>query len=176
MVKSPSSDLPSDKRSDDEDEIEGEKVQLSFFVCVFTCVCVGSSKVNICNFQFESLTCSNNQDLAPVKPLSRRGRADRVILKEEEDEEEDEDEENYDEECEQEEFSSSGEREAKEREIKKEGKKEKREESFEIKETKDVKEKKETKPLDAVHKQEESTEKVITNIYSFVIHQLYPGN
>ncbi|XP_042079470.1 chromodomain-helicase-DNA-binding protein 1 [Haplochromis burtoni] len=121
MVKSPSSDLPSDKRSDDEDEMEADK------------------------------------DLAPMKLPNRRSRADRLVVKEEDDEEDDE-EENYDEECEQE-ASSSGEQEVKEREIKKEIKKEKKEESFEIKDTKELKEKKETKPLEVVHKQEESKEK-----------------
>uniref|UniRef100_A0A669CYB6 Chromodomain helicase DNA binding protein 1 n=1 Tax=Oreochromis niloticus TaxID=8128 RepID=A0A669CYB6_ORENI len=102
---------------------------------------------------------AQKQDLAPVKLPNRRSRADRLVVKEEEDEEDDE-EENYDEECEQD-ASSSEEQEVKEREIKKEIKKEKKEESFEIKDTKELKEKKETKPLEVVHKQEESKEKVI---------------
>uniref|UniRef100_A0A4W6DS08 Chromodomain helicase DNA binding protein 1 n=1 Tax=Lates calcarifer TaxID=8187 RepID=A0A4W6DS08_LATCA len=87
-------------------------------------------------------------------PPSRRSRADRVVLKEEEDEDDDDEEE---EEPEQEEVSSSGEREVKEKEIKKEGKK--KEESWDMKETKEPKEKKETKPLEPVHKQEESMDK-----------------
>lgn len=159
MVKSPSSDLPSDKRSDDEDEMETDKVHLLIYLfCFFLCAV---PKMNILNFQFESklLTCSNDQDLAPMKLPNRRSRADRLVVKEEDDEEDDE-EENYDEECEQE-ASSSGEQEVKEREIKKEIKKEKKEESFEIKDTKELKEKKETKSLEVVHKQEESKEKVI---------------
>ncbi|GLD74032.1 chromodomain-helicase-DNA-binding protein 1, partial [Lates japonicus] len=92
-------------------------------------------------------------EVALVKPPSRRSRADRVVLKEEEDEDDDDEEE----EPEQEEVSSSGEREVKEKEIKKEGKK--KEESWDMKETKEPKEKKETKPLEPVHKQEESTDK-----------------
>uniref|UniRef100_A0A4W6DSB4 Chromodomain helicase DNA binding protein 1 n=1 Tax=Lates calcarifer TaxID=8187 RepID=A0A4W6DSB4_LATCA len=80
--------------------------------------------------------------------------SDRVVLKEEEDEDDDDEEE---EEPEQEEVSSSGEREVKEKEIKKEGKK--KEESWDMKETKEPKEKKETKPLEPVHKQEESMDK-----------------
>ncbi|XP_010786108.1 chromodomain-helicase-DNA-binding protein 1-like [Notothenia coriiceps] len=111
VLKSTSSDPPSDKRSDDEDEIEEEK------------------------------------EVTPVKAQSRRGRADRVVPKEDEDEEEDEEDE--DEEPEQEEVSSSG-----EMEIKKESKKEKKDDSWDFKETKEPKEKKETKPLEAVYKED----------------------
>lgn len=95
------------------------------------------------------------QEVAPAKAPSRRSRADRVVLVEEEEEED----------AEQEEVSSSGEREVKEKEIKKECKKEKKEESWDIKETKEPKEKKESKPLEAVHKQEEIMEKVKKVIY-----------
>uniref|UniRef100_A0A669F6A2 Chromodomain helicase DNA binding protein 1 n=1 Tax=Oreochromis niloticus TaxID=8128 RepID=A0A669F6A2_ORENI len=101
-----------------------------------------------------------SKDLAKKEAQKQAGNVtDRLVVKEEEDEEDDE-EENYDEECEQD-ASSSEEQEVKEREIKKEIKKEKKEESFEIKDTKELKEKKETKPLEVVHKQEESKEKVI---------------
>uniref|UniRef100_A0A7N8XES7 Chromodomain helicase DNA binding protein 1 n=1 Tax=Mastacembelus armatus TaxID=205130 RepID=A0A7N8XES7_9TELE len=80
-------------------------------------------------------------------------------IEEEKEEEEEEEEEEDDEDPDQEEVSSSGEREIKEKEIKKEGKKEKKEESWDNKETKEPKEKKETKTSEAVHKQEESKEK-----------------
>uniref|UniRef100_A0A3Q4GQ48 Chromodomain helicase DNA binding protein 1 n=1 Tax=Neolamprologus brichardi TaxID=32507 RepID=A0A3Q4GQ48_NEOBR len=40
IVKSPSSDLPSDKRSDDEDEMEADKVHLLIYLfCFFLCAC-----------------------------------------------------------------------------------------------------------------------------------------
>ncbi|XP_035523692.1 chromodomain-helicase-DNA-binding protein 1-like [Morone saxatilis] len=99
--------------------------------------------------------------VAPVKALSRRGRADRVVAAKEEEDDDDDDDDNDDDddEPEQEEVSSSGEREVKGKEIKKEGKKEKKEESWDVKEPKEPKEKKDTKPLEAVHKQEESMEK-----------------
>lgn len=93
------------------------------------------------------------KEATPVKAPSRRSRAERVVVKEEE-EDEDEDEEDDD----QEDGSSSGEREVKDKEIKKECKKEKKEESWDMKESKDLKEKKETKPQET-HKQEEATEK-----------------
>ncbi|XP_023253615.1 chromodomain-helicase-DNA-binding protein 1 [Seriola lalandi dorsalis] len=121
VMKSPSSDAPSDKRSDDEDALNEEK------------------------------------EMAPTKPPSRRGRPDRVLVKEEEDEEEEDGDEEA--EPEQDEGSSSGEREVKEKEIKKEGKKEKKEDIWDMKESKEPKEKKETKPLEAVHKQEENMDK-----------------
>ncbi|KAM6902342.1 LOW QUALITY PROTEIN: chromodomain-helicase-DNA-binding protein 1-like [Xenentodon cancila] len=104
VTKSPSSDLLSDKRSDDEDEIEDEK------------------------------------EAAPLKPLSRRGRADKV-LEEEEEEEDDDDEPEQD-------NSSSGERECREKEVKKE------EEICDIKESKDKKE-----ITQAIQKPEEGIEK-----------------
>ncbi|KAG7221215.1 hypothetical protein INR49_017432, partial [Caranx melampygus] len=124
VMKSPSSDAPSDKRSDDEDTVNEEK------------------------------------ETAPVKPPSRRARPERVVMKEEEDEEEEEEEDgDEDVEPEQDEGSSSGEREVKEKEIKKESKKEKKEDPWEMKESKEPKEKKETKPVEALHKQEENSEK-----------------
>uniref|UniRef100_A0A8D3A2Q8 DNA helicase n=1 Tax=Scophthalmus maximus TaxID=52904 RepID=A0A8D3A2Q8_SCOMX len=98
VIKSPSSDPPSDKRSDDEEDVQEKKVYLDPRVC----------------------SC--------YKP-------------------------------EQEEVSSSGEREVKEKEMKKDGKKEKKEESYDIKETKEPREKKETKALETVTKQEESSDK-----------------
>ncbi|KAM9841440.1 chromodomain-helicase-DNA-binding protein 1 [Aulostomus maculatus] len=121
MIKSASSDPPSDKRSEDEDDIEEEK------------------------------------EVVPTKTPSRRGRADRVVVKGERDDEE-EDEEEEEEEAEQGELSSSGEKEVKEKETKKECKKEK-EESWDFKDAKEPKEKKETKPSEAAHKAEEVPEK-----------------
>uniref|UniRef100_A0A673C153 Uncharacterized protein n=1 Tax=Sphaeramia orbicularis TaxID=375764 RepID=A0A673C153_9TELE len=91
-------------------------------------------------------------ETTPVKTPSRRSRTERVVVKEEE---EDEDEEEEDD---QEDGSSSGEREVKDKEIKKECKKEKKEDSWDMKESKDLKEKKEAKPQET-HKQEEATEK-----------------
>lgn len=95
------------------------------------------------------------QALAPGKTKGRRGRADRVVAVKEE-----EDDDNDDKEPEKEDVPSLFEREVKGKEIKKEGKKEKKDDSWEIKETKEPKEKKETIPLEAVHKQEENSEKV----------------
>ncbi|XP_049594392.1 chromodomain-helicase-DNA-binding protein 1 [Syngnathus scovelli] len=95
------------------------------------------------------------------KALSRRTRSDRETVKEENQEEEDDDEEEEEEEeeeAQQDNGSSSGEREYKE-EIKKECKKEKKEDSWDSKDNKEPKERKEVKPLDSVHKQEDSMEK-----------------
>ncbi|KAM3600085.1 uncharacterized protein V6R79_017148 [Siganus canaliculatus] len=91
--------------------------------------------------------------VAPVKSLSRRSRADRVVVKEEQEEEEEE--EDADDEKPPQDEASSGERDSRGKEVKKE----KREESWDTKEAKETKEKKETKPLDAVYKQEENMEK-----------------
>lgn len=79
-----------------------------------------------------------------MKPLPRRTRAERVVVKEEE-------------EPDQEDLPLPDEREVKEKEIKKECKKEKKEET---RDTKEKKEQKETKPPEPLHKQEESLEKV----------------
>lgn len=91
-----------------------------------------------------------------IKPSSRRSRVDRVVVKNEEEEEDDEDEQD-----EEEDNSSSGEKDFKDKEIKRECKKEKREDIWDSKETKEQKEKKDAKPLEATHKPEEITEKVV---------------
>lgn len=148
-MKSTSSDPPSDKRSDDEEDIEEEKVNYTnrcakwWIIPVFNSSCV----TRVGPFQ----------EVALVKAPSRRNRADRVVEKE--------DGEDEDEEHEQEEVSSSGEREL----LEKEGKREIKEESWDIKDTKEPKEKKETKPLEVVHKQEESMEKVKYKLYFITV-------
>uniref|UniRef100_A0A667ZC49 Chromodomain helicase DNA binding protein 1 n=1 Tax=Myripristis murdjan TaxID=586833 RepID=A0A667ZC49_9TELE len=83
------------------------------------------------------------RQVPPVKSLPRRTRAERVVVKEEE-------------EPDQEDLPLPDEREVKEKEIKKECKKEKKEET---RDTKEKKEQKETKPPEPLHKQEESLEK-----------------
>lgn len=93
--------------------------------------------------------------MVPVKPPPRRGRAERVVVKQEE-------------EPEAEDVPSPlEEKESTERENKKEVKKEKKEENQDVKEKKELKEKKDIKPVETVNIQEEVSEKGrwLRNVY-----------
>lgn len=89
-----------------------------------------------------------------VKTLSRRSRENVVVKEEDEDEGEPK----------QEELSSSGEREFKRREMRKEGKKDKND-SWDSKEGKELKERKELKPVEVAQRQEDGLEKVNPRSY-----------
>ncbi|TNM92483.1 hypothetical protein fugu_019495 [Takifugu bimaculatus] len=89
------------------------------------------------------------EEKVTVKTLSRRSRENVVVKEEDEDEGEPK----------QEELSSSGEREFKRRETRKEGKKDKND-SWDSKEGKELKERKELKPVEAAQRQEDGLEKV----------------
>lgn len=94
--------------------------------------------------------CDVIWSLQEVKLSSRWARADKMVVKEEKEEDHEEDEQDV---------FSSGERDGKEKELKKDGKKEK-DESFDFKDIKESKEKKEIVALQTKHRQEEGVEKV----------------
>ncbi|XP_017289508.1 chromodomain-helicase-DNA-binding protein 1 isoform X1 [Kryptolebias marmoratus] len=91
----------------------------------------------------------DDKEVAQVKMSSRWGRADKAVVKEEKEEENDDDEQDV---------FSSGERDGKEKEIKKDVKKE-RDDSFDFKDIKESKDKKEIMALQTKHRHEESIEK-----------------
>ncbi|KAF7216703.1 chromodomain-helicase-DNA-binding protein 1 isoform X1 [Nothobranchius furzeri] len=122
VTKSPSSDLPSDKRSDDDDEDDDDD---------------------------DDDEMDEDKETTQVKVSNRWTRAEKVIVKEEEEEDNEEDEQDA---------FSSGERDGKDKETRKDVKKEKSD-SCDIKEIMESKEKMEIMSLEPIHKQEDDTEK-----------------
>uniref|UniRef100_A0A1A7Y604 Stress-activated protein kinase JNK n=1 Tax=Iconisemion striatum TaxID=60296 RepID=A0A1A7Y604_9TELE len=120
VTKSPSSDLPSDKRSDEDDEDDDDDDELD-----------------------------EDKEMTQVKVSSRWTRAEKMMVKEEEEEDNEEDEQDT---------FSSGERDCKDKETRKDVKKE-RNDNCDFKEIIESKEKMEIMSLEPVHKQEDGTEK-----------------